>query len=76
MRESQSLLDDIGDFLARRDELEDAAVDLPVAELLGPVRVVAQICDVQAISQIVEHDAALAAEKADRPGLVQRLDVG
>ena len=29
----------------------------------------------QAVGEVVEHDAALAAEHADRPGLVQRLDI-
>ena len=38
-RDGEPLLDDLRHFLARRDQLEDAAVDLPVAELLGPVRV-------------------------------------
>jgi hypothetical protein len=75
MREGEPLLDDVGDFLARRDQLEDPAIDLPVTDLLGPVRVVAQIGDVQPVVEIVEHDATFAAEHADRPGLVQRLNV-
>jgi hypothetical protein len=39
MRERQALLDDLGDFLARRDQLKDPAVDLPVSDLLSSVSV-------------------------------------
>jgi hypothetical protein len=31
---------------------------------------------VQPVVQVIEHHAGLAAEHADWPGLVQRLDVG
>jgi hypothetical protein len=76
VREGQPLLDNVDHFLPRRDQLEDSAIDFPVAKLLGSVCVMAQIDDVQAVGQVVKNDAPLAAERADRAGLVQGLNVG
>jgi hypothetical protein len=72
----EPLLDDLGNFMSRRDQLEYAPVDLPVTELLGAVRVVAQVRDVQAIGEIVQHDAGLSPERADRPRLIEGLYIG
>src|SRR6266704_3547647 len=69
------LLDNVGHFLARRDQLEDAAVDFPVAEPLGQIPIVAKVGDVQAVGEVIEHHAALTAEHTDRPRLVEHLDV-
>jgi hypothetical protein len=69
----EPFLDDVADLLAGGDQLEDAAVHLPVTELFRLVGVMAQIADVQPVAEVVEHDAALAPEPADRPGLPQRL---
>jgi hypothetical protein len=69
------LLDDVGDFLPGRDEFEHAAVDLPVAELSGPERVVTEVGNMQTIGEVVEHDAAFTAERAYRTGLVERLNL-
>ncbi|HET9897189.1 MAG TPA: hypothetical protein VFQ44_19820 [Streptosporangiaceae bacterium] len=67
------MLDYVGNFLTRRDQLEDAPVDLPVAELSRAERVVTEVDDVQAVVQVVKHDTAFPPEHADRPGLIQRL---
>ncbi len=69
------LLRDIGDVRPRRDELEDAAVDLPVAKLLGPEAIMTQVSDMQPVAEIIEHHAALAPEGANWPGLPDSLDV-
>src|SRR5215470_13723887 len=42
-RKRQPLFDDIGDLVARCDQLENTAVDLPVAEPLRQVGVVAEV---------------------------------
>ena len=60
------MLGDLGHFLARRDELEDAPVNLPVAELLGLVRVMPQVRDVQPVGEVAW--VASVAEEADRRG--------
>lgn len=57
------------------DDLEYAAVDLPVAELPGPPFVHAEVDDVQPVTQVVEDEARFAAVGADRPGLPQRFDL-
>jgi hypothetical protein len=72
----RAFLDDVADLGPGRDQLEDAAVDLPVAELLSLVAVVAQVADVQPVAQVVQHHAALAAEHADRAGFPHGLDLG
>jgi hypothetical protein len=69
------LLDDLRHFLAGGDQLEDAPVNLPVAELLGPEGVMTQVRDMEAVGEFVEHDAAFTAEHADGPGLIQRVKV-
>src|SRR5580704_7756635 len=70
-----AFLDDVEDLVARGDQLEYPAVYLPVAELLRLVGVVAQVGDVQPVTEVVEHDAAVAPEPAHRPRLPQRLHV-
>ncbi len=74
-RDWETLLDDLRHFLAGGDQLKDAPVNLPVAELLGAERVMTQVRDMEAVGEVVEHDAACTAERADRPGLVQRMKV-
>ena len=69
------LLGDVGDLGPRRDELEDAAVHLPVAKLLGLEAIMAEVPDVQPVAEIIQHHAALAAERADWPGFPDRLDI-
>ena len=56
-------------------QLEDAAVDLPVAKLLGLEAIMTQVSDMQPVAEIVEHHAALAPEGADWPGFPDSLDV-
>jgi hypothetical protein len=73
--EGQPLLHDVADLVPGGDQLEDAPVNLPVTELSGPDRVMAEIHDMQPVGQVIEHDARLAAEHPYWPGLVQRLDV-
>ena len=73
MREGQPLLHDLGDLVPGGDQLEYPPVDFPIADLLGPVRVVSEVDDVQPVPEIVKNDATLAAEDPDRPGLVQGL---
>src|SRR6185437_6259370 len=68
-------LDDVGDLVAGRDQLEDPAVNLPEAQLLGLECVVSEVADVHPVAEVVEHHAALAAEPPDRPGLPDRLYV-
>ena len=70
-----AFLDDVNNLLAGGHQLEDAAVYLPVAELLGLVGVMTQISDVQPVAEIIEHDAALTAELPGWLGLPQRLDL-
>ncbi len=60
------LLHDVGDFLARSNQLEDTAINFPVPELSGAQCVVTQVKNVQSVTEVVEHDTALAAEHADR----------
>jgi hypothetical protein len=67
------MLDDVGDFLPRRDQLENASVDFPVAQLRGAQRVVSEVDDVQPVGQVIEHHAAFATEDADGARLVQHL---
>jgi hypothetical protein len=74
-RHGDALLNDLRHFLARRDQLEDASVNLPVAELLGAERIVTQVGDVEAVAEVVEHDATLATEDSDGSRLVQHLNV-
>ena len=69
-----AFLHDVDDVIAGRDEFEDTAVHLPIPELLGLVGVMAQVCDMQPVAEIIEHDAALTPERAGRLGLPQRLD--
>jgi len=57
------------------DDLEHAAVDLPVAELPGPPFVHAEVDDVQPVAEVVQDEARLAAVVADRAGLPQRADL-
>jgi len=57
------------------DDLEHAPVNLPVAKLLGPPLVVAQVDDVQPVAHVIENEAPLAPVVADRPGFPQRVDV-
>jgi hypothetical protein len=68
-------LDDIGYLMPGRDQLEDSTIDFPVAKLFGAIRIMTQVRDVQAVGEIVEHDATLTAEHSDRPRLVQRLNL-
>jgi hypothetical protein len=42
--------------------------------LLGLVRVVTEVTDVEAVTEVVQHHAALAPEHADRPGFPDSLD--
>src|SRR5579859_2256311 len=72
----QPLLDDVRDLLARGNQLEDAPVNLPVAEPLGQVCVMTEVGDVQPVGQVIQHDAALAPKHAYRPRFVDHLDVG
>jgi hypothetical protein len=74
-RHGDALFDDLGHFLAGRDQLEYAPVDFPVAELLGPEGVMTQVGDVEAVGEVVEHDAAFTAEDAHRPRLIQCMNV-
>src|SRR5258708_2687919 len=69
------LLEDVGYLMPRREQLEDSAIDFPVAKLFGAVRIMTEVRDVQAVGEIVEHDATLTAEHADRPRLVQCLNL-
>jgi hypothetical protein len=55
------------------DHLEDAAIDLPVAELPGASLVHAEVDDVQPVAEVVEDEARLTPVVADRPGLPQRV---
>jgi hypothetical protein len=70
------LFDDVGDFVARRDQLEHAPVHFPVTELRRSDGVVAEIDDMQPVGQVVEDDATLATEHSDRARLVKRLHCG
>ncbi len=70
------LLGQAGHFLARREQLEHAPVHLPVPEFPGPPGVLALIDDVQPVAHVVEHQAGLAMERADRPGLPQHVHLG
>jgi hypothetical protein len=67
------LFDDVSDFVARRDQLEDAPVHLPVAKLRGAEGVVAEIDNVQPVGQVIKDDATFATEHSDRARLVKRL---
>ena len=69
----EPFLDDLADLVTRRYQLEYAAVHLPIPELFRLKGVMAEVGDVQPVAQIVEHDAAVATERAHRPGLPQRL---
>ena len=60
-----SLLGQAGDVLPGHHDLEDLAVDLPVAELPSPGRVAALVGDVQPVAEIVQDQAGLAAVLAD-----------
>ena len=70
-----ALLEDVADLGAGCHQLVDPAVDLPVAQALGQVAIVAKEADVQPVAEVVENHAALAAEGADWPGLPEGLDV-
>ena len=59
--------------MAGHHDLEDLAVDLPVAELPGPHRVPAQVDDVQPVAEVVKDQAGLAPVLTDQPGLPERL---
>jgi hypothetical protein len=74
--QGHSLFDDVGDFAARSDQLEHAAVHFPVTELRGSDGVVAEIDDVQPVGQVIEDDATFTAEHSDRARLVKRLHLG
>src|SRR6202044_2692160 len=74
-RELVPLLGQVGDVVPGDDHLEDAAVDLPVAELRGARRVHAQVDDVQPVTKVVEHQARLAVIGPDGPRLPQRVEV-
>jgi hypothetical protein len=74
--QGQALFGDVGDFVARRDQLEHTPVHFPVSELRGPERVVAEVDDVQAVGQVIKDDAAFAAEHSDRARLVKGLHLG
>ena len=69
-----AFLNDVADVIAGRYELEDAAVHLPVPELLRLMGIMSQVRDVQPVAEIIEHDAALAPESARGPGFPERLD--
>ena len=71
-----SLLGQAGDFLPGHHDLEDLAVDLPVAELPGPGRVAALVGDVQPVAEIVQDQAGLAAVLAGQARLPQCVQVG
>ena len=53
--------------MPRHDDLKDAAVDFPVAELRGSPLIHAQVDDVHPVTEIVEHEARLAVVRADGP---------
>ena len=53
------------------DDLEDAVVDFPVAELRGPPLIHAQVDDVQPVTEIIEHEARLTVIGADGPRFPQ-----
>jgi hypothetical protein len=57
------------------DDLEDATVDFPVAELRGPPLVHAQVDDVQPVTEIVEHKARLTVIGADGPRFPERVEI-
>ena len=63
-----------GDLLPRHDDLEDLPVDLPVAQLDGPGRIPAQVGDVKARAEVVEHQARFPVVLTDRPRLPQGLE--
>jgi len=66
-REFVPLLGQVRDVVPGHDDLEDAAVDFPVAELRGPPLIHAQVVDVQPATEIVEHKARLTVIGADGP---------
>jgi hypothetical protein len=74
-RELVPFLLQVRDLVPGDDDLEHAAVDLPVAELPGAALVHAEIDDVQPVAQVVEHQAGFAAVVADRAGFPERVDV-
>jgi hypothetical protein len=71
-----ALFDDVGDLVARRDQLEHAPIHFPVTELCGADSVVAEIDDVQPVGQVIKDDATFATEHSDRARLVKRLHLG
>ena len=72
-RELMPLLGQVRDLVPRHDDLEHAAIDLPVAELPGPPLVHAQVDDVQPVTEVVEHQARLAVIGPDGPRFPQRV---
>src|ERR1035441_9784939 len=50
-------LDDVAHLVARRDQLEDAAIHLPIAEALCEVGVMPEIGDVQPVAEVVQDHA-------------------
>ena len=68
-------LGEVGDLVPLHDDLEHAAIDLPVAELPGPSLVHAQVNNVQPVAEVVEHQARLAVVGADRARFPQPVEV-
>jgi hypothetical protein len=66
-REVHPVLGQAGDVLPRDDDLEDLPVDLPVTQLDGSRGIPAQVGDVQASAQVVEHQARFLPVLTDRP---------
>jgi hypothetical protein len=71
-----TLLDELGDLLPLGEQLENPPVNLPVTEVGGPLRVGAEVGDVQPFAGIVQHHAGFAAIHADRPRFPQGVDLG
>lgn len=74
-RELVPFLLQVPHLLPGDDDLEHAAVDLPVAELPGAPFVHAEVDDVQPVAEVVQDETRLAAVVTDRAGLPQRADL-
>jgi len=68
------LIGELGYLFVRHDHLIRAAIDLPVAELLRTVGIVAEVSDVQPVSNFLEHQARFGSVPADGPRLPQCVD--
>jgi hypothetical protein len=74
-RELVPFLLQVPHLLPGDDNLEHAAVDLPVTELPGAPFIHAEVDDVQPVAEVVQDEARLTTVVADRAGLPQRADL-